>query len=86
MNYHDVYWTVTFPNGTIDKVKSDLPDRYHIVTKKDCPFTTSSCCRFVTELCIHTVLAFNNTMINCTAEFIGSITPTSSTSNLGESL
>ena len=84
LDYH-VYYIVTLQNGTSITVNddSDYPD-YHVSTKKNCPFTNSSCCRFITKLEIHAAISSNNAMITCNAMFIGSLTPTSSASYLSE--
>lgn len=65
---YDVYWLIEFQNGTILQIKNDSNfSNYHISTKQNCP-DTYSCCRFTTELFIHTVLPLNNSTVTCTAE------------------
>ena len=83
LNYA-VYWIISQDgSATVVNDEDNYPD-YHVDTKKNCPFTNTSCCRFTTELSIHTNLSLNNAMITCYAFFVGSRYPTSSTSYLSE--
>ena len=82
---YDVHWMITFQNGSIVRIQnnSDFSD-YHINTKQNCPDTNYSCCRFITELFIHTSLPLNNTMITCTCIAMFDSIPSSSISYLSE--
>ena len=84
LNY-PVYYIVTLQNGTSITVNdhSNYPD-YHVSAMKNCPFTNSSCCRFVTKLEIRAAISSNNAMITCNAMFVDSFIPTSSVSYLSE--
>ena len=85
MNY-GVYWIIknqNYGNATTVRTDHNVSD-YYVNTKKNCPFTNSSCCRFTTELSIHTFLSLNDAMITCNAIFVDSILPTSNTSTLSE--
>ena len=86
LNY-EVYWIIVFQNHTSTVVDDNhnIPG-YHVNTKKNCPFTNFSCCRFITELSINTVLQLNNSIIMCDVTFIDSIQLTSSSSTLSELL
>ena len=80
---YDVYWVIAFQNGSFLQIRNDSNfSDYHISTKQNCPDTNYSCCRFTTELFIHTVLPLNNTAVTCTAMF--DFIPSSSISYLSE--
>ena len=84
MNYA-AYWIIKLQNGNTTVVNGDHnTSGYHVSTKKNCPFTNSSCCRFTTELTIHAILPSNNAMITCNAIFVDYYLPTSNTSYLSE--
>jgi len=81
-NYHkdyNVYWQVTFQNGSNITVDDDSNFFYfHIHTQQKCPSTNYSCCHFITQLYINTTtMPLNNAMITCNA----AISSTTSSSN-----
>ena len=84
MNYA-AYWIIKLQNGNTIVVNGDHnTSDYYDNTKKNCPFTNSSCCRFTTELSIYATLPSNNAMITCNAIFNDYDLPTSNTSYLSE--
>ena len=84
LNY-DAYWIIIFQNGSAIVVNDENSHPGYLVnTKKNCPFTNTSCCHFTTELSIHAILPLNDAMITCNAIFVDSYFPTSSTSYLSE--
>ena len=65
-SYGSVYWIVTLQNGSEITILdySNFSD-YRIDTRRSCPYDNYACCRFTTELRIHTILPLNNAMITC---------------------
>lgn len=84
---YTTFWIIKLQNDTPIVVDDDSnnPD-YHVSTKKNCPFTNSSCCRFTTELTINATLPLNNAMISCSAFYVYYLKPTYNTSYLSEFL
>lgn len=81
---YTVFWMVAFQNGSHILVQDDSNfSDYHIRTQQNCPDSNYSCCRFITELSIHTSIPLNNAKITCSA-ILNSNVSTSNGSYLSE--
>jgi len=64
-----VWWSVETQNGDIPYIDDETSTNGFDVTKpqRDCPRSNYSCCRFTTELTVHSNMSLNKAEIQCHA-------------------
>ena len=65
--YH-MSWRLTHENGSYTMIADNMNyTDFCLRTYQDCPPDNNSCCRFISELNIHTNLSMNNVAVSCNA-------------------
>ena len=65
---YDVYWELTLEDGNHITVMDYINyTDFQMKTYQDCPPSNYSCCRFTSQLSIHTNLSMNNAIVTCSA-------------------
>ena len=63
-----VYWRLRLEDRSIILIENKKNyTNFHMDAHQDCPLTNNSCCKFISELSIHTDLSMNDAILYCYA-------------------